>query len=125
MPRPASSPQTCEGTQRLELAYLRRAGLLEPGVRSHTLNWRSNGKPSGSIGIEVHMTPDETYLCLHYTVNGTDKYDYRVELVPAPSNLPGVDARRYYLVCPKTHRRATVLYLRTGTGTGIFAHRRP
>ena len=38
------------------------------------------------------------------------------------SNLPGVvGAHRYYLVCPTTGRRATVLYLRSGTG--VFAHR--
>ena len=42
-------------------------------------------------------------------------------LVAVPSNLPGSSSSRYYLVCPQTGRRATVLYLRSGTG--IFAHR--
>jgi hypothetical protein len=35
--------------------------------------------------------------------------------------LAGIAGHRYYLVCPQSGRRATILYLRTGTG--IFAHR--
>ena len=47
---------------------------------------------------------------------------YRVQLEQQPSNLPGaVGGHRWYMVCPTTGRRATVLYLRSGTG--IFAHR--
>ena len=49
-------------------------------------------------------------------------HDYRVGLEQRPSNLPGVvGGHRWYMVCPTTDRRATVLYLRSGTG--VFAHR--
>jgi hypothetical protein len=73
--------------------------------------------------LEAHIEPSgETYLRLHYTVNGTQPYDYRVQLVAVASNLPSVfGGHRWYLVCPTTGRRATVLYLRSGTG--VFAHR--
>ena len=38
-----------------------------------------------------------------------------------PANIRGVAGYRWYMICPTTDRRATVLYLRTGTG--VFAHR--
>ena len=62
------------------------------------------------------------YPRLYYTANGKQSYDYRVALVAVASNMPGVvGGHRYYLVCPTTGKRATVLYLRSGTG--VFAHR--
>lgn len=122
MPRFPTFPTTTDETQRLELAYLRRAGLLRPGRHTTTLRWSCRGKPTGSIGLEVHILPGEgSYLRLHYTVNGITNYDYRVELEAVPSNLPGAGGHRLYMLCPQTHRRATVLYLRSGTD--VFAHR--
>lgn len=121
MPRFPNFPTTCAETQRLELAYLRKIGLLQPGTHSRTLYWSSRGERTGSIGIEAHITGEQPYLRLYYTLNGTKKYDYRVQLEAVVSNLAGVAGHRYYLVCPHSGRRATILYLRTGTG--IFAHR--
>lgn len=123
MPRFPNFPTTCEGTQRLELSYLRKIGVLQPGIHSRSLQWSNRGQPSGSIGMQAHIMPGgETYLRLNYTVNGEKQYDYRVQLVAVASNLPGAaGGHRYYMICPSTGRRASVLYLRTGTG--IFAHR--
>jgi hypothetical protein len=122
MPRYPNYPTTCEGTQRLELAYLRQQGLLLPGLHSRTLQWSNRGERTGSIGLEACIEPGESsYLRLYYTVNGEKKYDYRVQLEQQPTNLRGVVGHRWYMVCPTTDRRATVLYLRTGTG--VFAHR--
>lgn len=122
MPRFPTFPTTTDETQRLELAYLRRSGLLLPGRHATTLRWSSRGEPTGSIGLEVHILPGEgSYLRLHYIINGATKYDYRVELEAVPSNLPGSGGQRLYMICPQTRRRATVLYLRSGTG--VFAHR--
>jgi hypothetical protein len=122
MPRYPNYPTTCEGTQRLELAYLRKIGLLQPGIHSRSLQWSNRGQPSGSIGLEAHIQMGEgSYLRLYYTVNDKTKYDYRVQLEQQPTNLRGVAGHRFYMVCPTTGRRATVLYLRSGTG--VFAHR--
>ncbi|WP_375438124.1 hypothetical protein [uncultured Hymenobacter sp.] len=86
------------------------------------LHWSNRGKRTGSIGLEAHIIPGErTYLRLYYTLNGEKEYDYQVQLEAVPSNLPGAVGQRYYMICPKTGRRATVLYMRHGTG--IFAHR--
>jgi hypothetical protein len=122
MPRYPNFPTTCDETQRLELTYLRQQGLLRPGFHSTSLQWSCRGKPSGSIGLESHISPGgASYLRLYYTVNDKTKYDYRVELEPVASNLPGSSSSRYYMICPHTGQRATILYLRSGTG--IFAHR--
>ena len=122
MPRCPNFPTTCEGTQRLELAYLRKIGVLQPGWYKRSLSWSDRGERMGSIDLESHINPEgSSYLRLHYTINGETKYDYRVELEQQPTNLRGVAGHRYYMICPTTNRRATVLYLRSGTG--VFAHR--
>ena len=122
MPRYPNYPTCCEGTQRLELAHLRKIGLLRPGHYATSLQWNSNGQPSGSIGLEAHIQPwGSIWLRLHYTLNKKKQYDYRVQLVQQPTNLCGVAGHRWYMVCPTTGNRATVLYLRSGTG--VFAHR--
>jgi hypothetical protein len=54
-------------------------------------------------------------------VNDARQYDYRVHLEQQPTNLRGVAGHRWYMVCPTTGNRATVLYMRSGTG--VFAHR--
>ncbi len=122
MPRYPNYPTTCEGTQRLELTYLRKIGVLQPGIHYRSLSWTNRGQPSGSISMEAHILPGEgSYLRLYYTVNKERQYNYRVELEQQPTNLRGVAGYRWYMVCPTTGRRATVLYLRSGTG--VFAHR--
>lgn len=122
MPRYPNFPTTTDETQRLEMAFLLRSGLLQPGCsRSTTLTWSSRGEVTGRIELEAHNHENDQYLRLRYTVNGATSYDYRVELESVASNLPGNGGQRLYMVCPVSGRRATVLYLRTGTGT--FAHR--
>ena len=81
MPRYPNYPTTCEGTQRLELTYLRKIGVLQPGVHNRSLQWSNRGQPTGAIGLEAHIQPGESsWLRLYYTVNGARQYDYRVSL---------------------------------------------
>ena len=46
---------TCEGRQSIDLAYLRRRGLLEVG-RYTTLTWSRWGEEEGSIGLIFDAT---------------------------------------------------------------------
>ena len=81
MPRYPNYPANCEGTQRLELGYLRKIGGLQPGLHNCSLQWSSRGQPTGSIGLEAHIEPGgSSWLRLYYTVNGARQYDYRVQL---------------------------------------------
>lgn len=122
MPRYPNFPTTTDETQRLELSYLLRSGLLQPGYRNRNLTWSRNGKQTAAIGIATNIDADTgSWLRLYYTVNDKTEYDYTVDLVQVASNLPGCSGGRWYMVCPVSGRRATVLYMRTGTGK--FAHR--
>ncbi len=122
MPRYPNFPTTTDETQRLELSVLRRLNLLRPGHFNKTLTWSSRGEKTGEIGLVSHIDPEGgSFLHLSYIINGEKKYHYPVELESVPSNLPGSGGHRWYMVCPVTGRRATVLYLRSGTG--MFAHR--
>ncbi|MCR5889455.1 hypothetical protein LRS06_17095 [Hymenobacter sp. J193] len=121
MPRYPSFPATADDIKRLELSYLLRSNLLRPGFHVTTISWSVRGKPSGRISLEAHIFLDETYLRLRYTLNDTTNYDYRVELEATASNLPGGKGVRYYMICPVSGRRATVLFLRPGSS--MFAHR--
>ncbi len=114
-------PSTTDETQRLELAYLRRSGLLRPGRHTTTLEWSCRGEPIGSISLQTHLMPDNNYLRLQYTANGKTEHNYQVKLEAIPSNLPGVAGHRYYMICPQTGYRATVLYL--SSSASVFAHR--
>lgn len=121
MPRYPNFPSTADEIKRLELAFLRRSNLLRPGYHVTTISWSNRGKPSGRITLEVHIFPEETFLRLRYTINDTTDYNYRIELEAASSNLPGGKGVRYYMICPVSGRRATVLFMRPGTE--LFAHR--
>ena len=67
MPRYPNHPTTCEGTQRLELVYLRKIGVLQPALHSRSLSWSNRGERTESIDLEAHINPEgSSYLRLHY-----------------------------------------------------------
>ena len=48
--RPNSGAPTCEGCLNIDLAWLRRRGMLTPG-RSSALTWSRAGEQAGSITL--------------------------------------------------------------------------
>jgi hypothetical protein len=87
-----------------------------------TLTWSKRGSETGSISVESVIEPGEDYyLVLAYALPDGREVEYRVDLEAVRSNLPGSTASRYYMVCPVSGRRASILYLRPGTDK--FAHR--
>src|SRR3954451_17993242 len=48
--RPPSFPTTLDDLRAVDLRYLRRHGLLEPG-RGGTLRWSRAGRETGSVGL--------------------------------------------------------------------------
>lgn len=124
MPRMPNFPTTADECKSLSIAFLRESGLLRPGFHVTTLRFSCNGQPTGSVGLEVNLVADTTpYVRLHYTLDKTKNYDYRIPLEALASNLPGHGHRtgRYQFRCPVSGRGATILYLREGSGH--FAHR--
>jgi hypothetical protein len=120
MPRLPTFPDTCDEKKRLDLAYLGQQGLLRPGYRTLSIRWR--GQVTGSMDITAHILPEGSdHLRLCYADDQGRKHDYEIQLIAVGTNLPGSTSRRYYMVCPITGRRATILYRREETG--LFTHR--
>jgi len=73
-----SSAAKCESTHGIDLAWLRRRGMLKPGNRP-TLTWSLGGQKTGSIGVLVQTDG----LRLMYAVAAHDGTKISVdELVP-------------------------------------------
>lgn len=115
-------PKTCIETKKLSIACLIENGMLQPGHRRMLLTWSTQGKDIGSITVESIINPEaDSYLVLAYTIGNDTNHEYTVELEGVASNLPGSTASRFYMLCPVSGRRASILYLHHGTE--YFAHR--
>ena len=115
-------PKTCIETKKLSIACLNENGMLQPGHRKMLLTWSAEGKELVSIVVESIVNPGaNSYLVLAYTIGDDRAHQYTVELERVASNLPGSTASRFYMLCPVSGRRASILYLHHGTE--LFAHR--
>ena len=101
-----SGRATCEGALRIDLAYMRRRGLLVPG-RQGGLSWSVGGVPAGNIGYRVHKTCME--LIYKSRSGGGDWLDVQdwVHFGFSEQHLGG---SRAWFICPKCHQRCGVLY---------------
>ncbi len=108
--------------KRLDIGYLSRQGMLKPGHNFLSMRWTRRGQVTGRIEISSHIQPQGAgYLRLRYQDDQGRSHDYHVQVVAVGSNLPHCTSSRYYLVCPITSRRASILYRREETG--VFTHR--
>lgn len=105
----------CHEFHSIDLAWLRRKGLLQPGTSS-TLRWSRRGTQTGSIGIQCQA--DCVRLVYRHKPSGKDWIDVneRVALVETATRFGG---RRPWFVCLSCSRRCRVLY-----GGGRFRCRR-
>jgi hypothetical protein len=73
------------------------------------------GERIGAIGYKVHLGQESGRVRLMYTTTrgGGERHesDYWIELTTTPQPLGG---RRWWLICPRTGRRAAKLYLPNG-----------
>lgn len=106
---------------RLDLGKLIRDRCIIPGewVKG-TLRWTSTrtGQTTASLGYEANMAdPAAAWLRLTYSHGDTSR-DYRIEL---ETTRPTYGGLRWWFTCPRTGRRASVLYL--PPGAAMFASR--
>lgn len=96
---------TIEETKRIDIRYMRKQSLLEPG-RSGSLSWTIGGEPSGDIRFSCY--PD--HLNLHYRFRrygGEWKsVEQRINLEFTSCNYGG---RRPWFTCPGCERRVAIL----------------
>ena len=105
--RPPSFPTTLDDLKAVDLRYLRRHGMLEPG-RCGTLRWSRAGRETGSIGLRCSGDA----VLLSYRVaswRGTEAEDVE-ERVPLVRTAQPLGGERLWFACPGCGRRCAVLY---------------
>jgi hypothetical protein len=117
MPKPHTVPTVYNEALQIHISKLKRWGHLNPEqIKNGTLNWSSNGNPTGSISIQVNTQSEQPYIELDYKYRDEPR-KYKVYLTSTPSNLKKGEI--WYFICPQTNRRCHKLY----SVSGYFLHR--
>jgi hypothetical protein len=117
MPKPHTFPTLYNEALQISISKLKEWEYLNPEqTKSGTLNWSSNGNPTGSISIKVNTQSEQPYLELDYKYKDEPR-KYKVYLTSTPSNLNRGEI--WYFLCPQTNKRCRKLY----SIGGYFLHR--
>lgn len=117
MPKPYTFPTLYNEALQIHISKLKEWGYLIPGqIKSGTLNWSSNGNPTGSISITGNTKSEQPYIELDYNFKDEPR-KYKVFLTSTPSNLN--KGKIWYFLCPHTNKRCRKLY----SIGGYFLHR--
>lgn len=118
MPKPHTFPTLYNEALQIHISKLKGWGYLDAEqIKSGTLNWSSNGNPTGSISIQVNTHSEQPYIELDYKYKD-DPRNYKVYLTSTPSNLNKGEI--WYFICPQTKKRCRKLY----SIGGYFLHRK-
>src|SRR3954471_3895162 len=105
--RRPSFPTTLDDFRTIEIAYLRRHGLLRPWTWASLRSSRA-GRETGSIGLRC--AGDALWLSYRVTSwRGTDPEDVE-ERVPLVRTAQPFGGERLWFACPGCGRRCGVLY---------------
>jgi hypothetical protein len=100
MPR-STTRFTVEEVAKVDVRYLARHGMIDPGYRG-TLSWWRGDRKTGSIGVGGHGTEIELV------------YQWRGEHVEQAIQLDGTECHlggeRVWFLCPWCGRRCAILY---------------
>ena len=117
MPKPHTFPTLYNEALQIHISKLKGWGYLDPEqIKIGTLNWSSNGNPTGSISIKVDTHSEQPYIELDYKYRDVPR-NYKVYLTSTPSNLNR--GKIWYFICPQTKKRCRILY----SIGGYFLHR--
>jgi hypothetical protein len=100
------SAPTCESRHGVDLASLRRQGLLEPG-RFSALTWSRGEMRTGAIGIIAQSDGVRLVYSLPNQDGGTTHVDELVPFAYTPTRFGG---RRQWLTCLKCRRRCRRIF---------------
>lgn len=110
---------------RLNMNKLIRDKLVKAGLRKNgTLTWTNTrtGKKIADIGYEIDtFEPADMWLRVYYTSTIHDEkhsMDYKIRLT---TTTPHYGGKRFWFICPLTHKRTSVLY--SPPGGKYFASR--
>ena len=96
---------TCESAHSIDLAWLRRRGMLKPGP--HSLEWSCRGEPAGSISIIAQ--PNGVRL-LYWVTSSKGGRVIVDELVPFCYTETRFGGRRQWLMCLRCSRRCRLIF---------------
>lgn len=117
MPKTYTFPTLYNEALQISISKLKEWEYLNPEqIKSGTLNWSSNGNPTGSISIQVNTHSEQSYIELNYKYRDEPR-NYKLSLVTMPSNLG--KGLIWYFLCPQTNKRCRKLY----SIDGYFLHR--
>ena len=98
--------ERCESYLAIDLAWLRRRNMLQPG-RSSSIQWSHCGRPAGSIGIVAGENC--VHLIYRHRAWGDQWQDMR-EIVPYIETRTAFGGRRRWFECPACGRACRVLF---------------
>ena len=104
--RPSSGAPTCEGYLNIDLAWLRRRGMLQLGRRS-AVTWSRSGEQTGSITLAAQT--DGVRLIYRTTDREGAPVDVD-ELVPFTYTPTMFGGRRQWLRCLRCGRGCRKIY---------------
>lgn len=117
MPKFPTFPTLYNEALQISISKLKGWGYLDQEqIKSGTLNWSRNGKPTCSISIIANTQSKQPYIELDYKYRGEPR-NYKVYLTSTPSNLKRGEI--WYFICPQTNKRCRKLY----SIGGYFLHR--
>lgn len=110
--------RTADESLRIDLAWMMRNGLAAAGVaRTGSLQWTCRGEPSGNISYTCDMRDEmNASMTLKFTVTNHatgQRRDY-IQRVPMTFSVPNLGGKRWWMLCPFTHRRVAKLYCPPG-----------
>ena len=117
MPKPHTFPTLYNEALQINISKLKGWGYLNAEqIKSGTLNWSSNGNPTGSISIQANTQSEQPYIELDYKYRDEPR-KYKVYLTSTPSNLNRGEIWNF--ICPQTKKHCRKLY----SISGYFLHR--
>ena len=98
--------RTTEGYLALDIAVLRRRGLLQPGC-SASISWSRGGERIGSASLFARLRKPSPVLSDNHVGRFSREVDERIEIWSTQTSLGG---QRQWFRCPGCHRQCRILY---------------
>lgn len=97
---------TIEETKRIDIRYMRKQGLLKPGITGQLL-WSVRGQPSGDIRYQTHQ--DHLAIDYRYRAGGGSDWEAVSQVIPFERTGCHYGGQRTWFLCPACSRRVAVL----------------
>ena len=102
----ADMKQTIEDTKRIDIRYMRKQGLLKPGMMGQLL-WTFRGQPNGDIRYLTHK--DHLAINYCYRAAGGPDWEPVSQVIRFDYTTCHFGGQRTWFLCPACSRRVAVL----------------